>query len=736
MNRSLTLAGAILTCAALTPVLHSQDLYSHAVNAGNSMRITLKMRQGASSSTYSVFVSGGVTINMSAPGTLTTDSTGYGALLVTAVGTQNNCAPEAFTVTFSGSTGTVTRDYLLHCVNGSMSSAWPDFLMIQGAFCGPSGSESAHLQIDRTADLDGDGLYGDVVAEAGTASTEIDYPGEFSADVNTQGTNGCVGGVAPGVFQPGGGGRQVAFLADNRSVTGPCNFTTAMNFLQDMSYGANLNGAPAILAVSSGSDTALICRDSDGSGSITAAEIGTFFDPSVAVNNENYSPDGIAWDPTATNRAYWVSDKSGALGSPTNQGILQLTDANGDDSISSGEVVHTLTGSTPTVLVEGIPVDTTEFETVHCDGAGGVLVNHTSLGTIFRWVDGNGDGVAQTGEVANWLTYNNGGASAYSVNADFSLGGTFPSYTGFTYFAMNLIESVSTSNGEVYFVASTNSSGNDAGYVFRCEDFGGDGSVNDLGDVTVFVDPALMTDPLGFPYNWSTGLDAEGVDSNGNGFVESSEVYVYGANPNGPKPNCGFTGFGDLQVWRFHDMDFDGAAASVGEHGRVAIHPTGAYNRGLEVVPQGAFRNTFYARSSLHTVQAANCLTPTFNQYMEVDHLRDKIEEGTQGTPFAGNARFVMLSRGNLGGFPSAGFLLAPMEQAPPLSFPIVFGLCTLGLSGTPLVATPPVTPDSAGTATLPLSIPTGVVGTIYVQPYNFTPLGLFLGEVAALTMQ
>lgn len=736
MKRLPTLAVTLVAALAATTSLPAQDLYSQAVSSGNSMRIAIKMRLGTSSSAYNVAISGGTTINMSGAASMATDATGYGAIVLSAVGSQTNCAPEAFTVTLSDGSGSVSRDYLLQCVNGAMSSAWPDFLMIQGAFCGPSGSESAHLQIDRTADLDGDGLYGDVVAEGGTTSTEIDYPGEFSADVNTQGSNGCVGGVAAGVFQPGGGGRQVAFLADNRSVTGPCNFTTAMNFLQDMSFGASFNGAPVVFGVSSSSDSALICRDNDGDGSITNAEIATFFDPSIVVNNENYSPDGIAYDSTAANRAYWVSDKSGALGSPVNQGILQLTDINGDDSIGAGEVVHTLTGSTPTVMVEGIAVDTTEFESVHCDGAGGVLVNHTSLGTIFRWLDGNGDGVAQTGEVANWLTYNNGGASTYSVSADFSLGGGFPSYTSFTYFAMNLIESVTTGNGEVYFVASTSSSGNDAGYIFRCEDFGGDGSVNDFGDVTVFVDPSLMTDPLGFPYNWSTGMDVGAVDSNGNGFVENSELYVYGANPNGPKPACGFTNFGDLQVWRFHDTDFDGTANGVGEHGRVAIHPTGAYNRGLEVIPQGAFRNTFYARSGLQTVQAAACITPTFNQFIELDFLRDKIEEGTQGTPFGGNARFVMLSRGNLGGFPSAGFMLAPAELTPAFSFPLVLGPCTLGITGAPFVATPPVTPDSAGTATLALPIPSGLVGTIHIQPYNFTPLGLFLGEVAQMNIQ
>ena len=137
----------------------------------------------------------------------------------------------------------------------------------------------------------------------------------------------------------------------------------------------------------------------------------------------------------------------------------------------------------------------------------------------------------------NWLTYNNGGTASYSVSADFALAGTsFPSFVGTTYFAMNLIESASTVNGDVYFVGSTSSSGNDAGYIFRCEDLDQDGSVNQQGEVTIFVDPAVMTDPLGFPYNWNTGMDVEGVDSNGDGVITSDELYVYGANPNGPWP--------------------------------------------------------------------------------------------------------------------------------------------------------------------------------------------------------
>lgn len=727
MKRLLSLASIFVVASAAS--LSAQDLYSQAVGTGNAMRITIKMRQGNPGSTYSIAIASGSTIGLIGPGSVTTDVNGYAAAVFRATGSIANSNPESLSITFTDFGGPVVRKYLLKSTNSRLASAWPDFLGLEGVFCNPPANAATHLQIERFADLDGDGLYGDTIVENSVNGLDaLDSPGEMSSDVNGTGT-GCVGGVAPNVYQPGGSGRQVAFIADARIVNGPCDFTSEMNFLRDLSYGM-FNGVPTVLATGSGADTAVIFRDTNGDGTITASEIGTLFDPSAVVNNENYSPDGIAIDPTAGNRAYWISDKSGALGSPANQGLFRLTDTNGNNVIGTGEFVHSLTGTTPTVVVESITVDTTEFEGLHCDSTGAVLVNDTSLGTIFRWVDGNQNGVAETGEVSNWLTYNT--ASSYTVSWDFQNGASFPAISG-TYWAFNRIESAATPAGEITFVASTNSSGNDAGYIFRCEDINQNGTVNDQGEVTVFVDPALQTDPvLGAPYNWTSGMGVAAIDINGNGNVEDSEVYVYGANPNGPTPNCGYP-FADLQFWRFHDANGNGSANDAGDAERVAIHPTGAFNRGLELVPAGAFRQTFYARSTLQTIQAANCLTGG-GAYLELDYLRHKLEEGTQGTPFSGNQRFELVSRGNSASS-FGGLLIAPTEVNPPFSLGFLSTPCTLGVIGPPDINLMSFSAPVGGELNFPFPVPAGFSSvSIYLQPYNLDfSFGLVLGEVTRM---
>ena len=734
MKRLSSLATLALLASAPVP---AQDLYSQAVGSGQSLTITIKMRQATPNSTYTVGITGGSSISMTGPASVTTDVTGYAAVVLAAQGSANNSNPEAINVTLTDIGGSVSRGYLLQSRGGQLESAWPDFINGQGAFCNPTTAAATFLQVDRAADLDGDGLYGDVIIEnAASGQDPIDYPGEFASDVNYTGT-GCIGGVAPGVFLPGGGGRQVAFMADNRQVNGPCSFVTKLDRLEDFSFGM-INGQPAVLttnsrAAGSFEDQVFICRDANGDGSITDSEITLFFDPTVTINNENFSSDGVVVDPTATARAYWISDKSGLLGSPTNQGVFRLTDANGNNAIEASEVVSSWTGGTAVVMVEGNAVDTTEFECLHCDGSGAVYVNSTASGTIFRWADANGNGVAETGEVTNFLTYNNGGTAGWTVSADFSAGGSFPSISG-TYFAMNLIESVTMAGSEVIFVASSNSSGNDAGYIFRCEDNNGDDDVNDLNEITVFVNPGAQVDPLGFPHNWSTGMDVIGIDANGNGTIEDAELYVYAANPNGPTPNCGSTQFNDLQYWRFNDGNGDGDANDTGENVRIAIHPTGAFHRTLELIPAGAFRNTFSARSTLQTVQAATCLTGA-GEYLELDYLRGKIEEGNQGTPFWGNARFEMVSRGNSAtGF--GGLLIAAMQANPAIPLGSI-SACGLGVFGVPTIDLPSLAAPVNGELNFPFPLPVAAFsGTLYIQPYNLDfASGLVLGEVAQMDL-
>lgn len=725
---TIALAGLL----ALAAPLSAQYLESQSLTySGGRMLISLALRQSNAGTAHTVAVTP-TTRFVVTPAALSvnTDSRGYAVFLIDVSCVSANAAPEKFTVTVTDTSNSsqYTRDYLLKCVNGNIGSAWPQFLMIQGAFCNPATESSSHLQIDRTIDLDGDGVYGDLNVE-GFGRDPLDFPSEFAMDVNGQGSSGCDGGSPGGLFLPGGTSRQVAWLADTRVWGGAntCDWTTQMNFLQDMSYARSFNAAPALFLTSSSGDTVLIGKDGNGDGNVGPAEIKVFFDPNVVVNAEAYSPDGVAVDPTAPARVYWISDKSGAAGSPTNQGIFRLTDGNGNDAIAAGEVTATWTGTSGVVMVEGQAIDHTEFECLHVDDAGGVLVNQVDLGTIFRWRDGNGNGVAETGEVSNWLTYNNTGSATLTVNPDFATNPNFPLFAG-PYFPMNLIESVRVGGRDVYYVGSTDFTGSTSGYIFRCVDGNADGDVNDMNEVTIFSDGTQMSVFGNFAIQLG-GFDLALVDANGNGTLEDSEVFLYSENAAGPNPGCGYTQFGDAVNWRMVDLNGNGNALDAGEASVISVHPTGVFNRGLEVVPgpiDGGFTDSFYSRSAFVTVQAANCVTSTAGEYLELDMKREKLEEGTQGTPFAGNTRFTLVTRGGTGMAASA-VLLSASEQRPP--FP--FGTCTVGL-GAPLFATIPAkVPDANGNAEFALPIPTGISGTVYFQALGLDPgIFFFFGEV------
>ena len=135
----------------------------------------------------------------------------------------------------------------------------------------------------------------------------------------------------------------------------------------------------------------------------------------------------------------------------------------------------------------------------------------------------------------------------------------------------------------------------------------------------------------------------------------------------------------------------------------------------------------------MQTIQAANCLSGT-NEYLELNYVRQKLEEGTQGTPFSGNQRFEIVSRGNAsGGF--GGLLIAPSEVNPPFQLGFLGSLCTLGVIGPPDINVQSFSPPVNGQLNFPFPIPAGISGaTIHLQPYNLDfVFGLVLGEVAQM---
>ncbi|MEM7206025.1 MAG: hypothetical protein AAF628_37565 [Planctomycetota bacterium] len=733
MRPSQLLAVAAATMLGCAGALRAQDLYSQAVpDSGTGLTISIKIRNLVPSTPLTISTSATTQYTVSAPTSVTSDASGYAAFVMRVTTSRVNCATEEFSLTLGSPTlpsGQLVRPYLLKCANSRVVSAWPEFIMLQGAFCSPVESASAMLQIERTVDLDGDGIYGDIISEGSSlgAFEQIDFPSEFSMDTNAQGTMGCLGGNPPGLFWPGSATRQCAFVADNRSVTGTCNFTTVMNFLQDSSFSASFNGQAALFMTASGSDIAYICRDTNNDGAITDSEINTFFDPDAQVASQNYSPDGVAVDRSATNRVYWISDKSGTTGPTANEGLWRLTDANGNDSIDAGEFVGTWVGATPTVTVEGISITPDELEGLHVDSTGAVLVNHTALGAIFRWADANADGVAQTGEVTNWLNYNTLASVLPTVSADF---GGFPSWAvGTTYFGFNLIQSFRLPlSGDVFFVSPDGSTAPFGGMVFKCVDGNGDGDVNDAGEVVIWLDPSLA---VGTP-TWVSGMDVGGVDRDGNGVIFEDELFVYVATPQGPFPTCGFTSFTDLINWRYNDSEFDGTANEIGDSMPVSLHPTGAFNRGLEVLPgpsDGGFNWTFHQRSGQITSAAATCIGPS-GDYVEMDFARSRIEEGMEGTPFATNRRYVVRTRGHLPSSGGAGLILGVTPIAVPF-----FPPCTVGVIPNPPVAIFPSIPDATGTADFPTPIPDVPGATIYMQAFSLQGTSIVLGETAQIVI-
>lgn len=740
MKLSLSLTVLSALAAGACPAA-AQFLSSTAFNyAGNRMTIGLKLTNATPAISVAVSVSAAAGLTFGAPANVNVDARGYAGFAIDVTSAQANLPPRRFTVTlthpsFGG--GQIQRDYIVKSVNGAIGSAWPDILMIQGVFCNPPASAATMLEIDRSTDLDGNGLYGDVNIES-IGADPLDSAAEFSTDINLAATaTGCFAGTPANVWQPGSVNRNVAFCTDTRVVTGACAFTSILNFVQDMSFAPNFGGSPVLLFTSDSADQAYLARDLNGDGSLSASEIRVFFDPNTLVNAENYSPDGIAYDPTGTRRAYWISDKSGATGPVANQGLYRLFDTNGDDQIGAGEFNQAWTGSTAVVQVEAQNVDPSEFECVHVDSFGAVLVNQTSLGTIFRWLDANNNGIAETGEVSNWLTY--AAASTFTQSADFATAG-FPSILG-PYFGLNLIESVTAAgfaSGDVYYIASTNNAtqGQGNGFIYRCEDLNLDGDVNDLGEVTVFSDPALLTDPT--RPEFISGMGVGTIDLNGNGMIERDEqfVYVADADGNNPRPSCGFTTFGDLTVWRFNDKNGNGTATDANEAEMVMIHPTGAFNRGLEIMPDslsGGFRPTFYSRSGLVTIKPASCFTAA-GEALEIDFKREKLEEGTQGTSFAGNQRFALETRGNGTSAVAAGILLSAVLS--PVPFP--YNGCNVW-TGFPFFADliPPTTPNGAGVASFPLPIPNGAFASLILQPFVVSPtLSIKLGETAELRVR
>ena len=204
---------------------------------------------------------------------------------------------------------------------------------------------------------------------------------------------------------------------------------------------------------------------------------------------------------------------------------------------------------------------------------------------------------------------------------------------------------------------------------------------------------------------------------NGDGQLTANELFVYVANPDGPQPNCGFTTFGDLQVWTLNDANSDGDALDTDERYRSMVHPTGCFNRGLELVPAGGFAASRYNRSGVLSVGGGGCRLQ--GSLVEMDFTSARVEEGARGTPFAGNDRFQLVISGlNSGNAVAIG--IAPAK----LPVPIVSGGCNIWIL--PILVAGGLTANAQGEAILPVAIPANTPpGSAFVQALAFVGGGV-----------
>ncbi len=244
------------------------------------------------------------------------------------------------------------------------------------------------------------------------------------------------------------------------------------------------------------------------------------------------------------------------------------------------------------------------------DSSKTILAYHTLDDVIYALTDLDMDGkFTSAGEVVNWLNAA-GHKLGIAVNPDFAAGplagygANFASVTPnstLNYLTFNYIEVHQASN-TVYVGTRTQPNAflePVSGKIFRCNDLNGNGTVNDPGEVVLYVNDFLAgtfvdQDTL---IQYSPSASSPGFTGLA---VDQSTGKVYALSNAGPADPAGT--FSADMVWTFVDNDFDTVALSPGEQ---LVHhiqlPAGGFSNELEVSPAGFFAPTF-AASSQHEV--------------------------------------------------------------------------------------------------------------------------------------
>ncbi|KAA3606737.1 MAG: hypothetical protein DWQ01_17120 [Planctomycetota bacterium] len=378
-----------------------------------------------------------------------------------------------------------------------------------------------------------------------------------------------------------GGGEYITFAEDGENL---------VTFVEDMRFNSLYATDPAIYFIG-GSDGVYRAIDLNDDGDAwDPGEVVMYIDTRGAHGVTNTSPDGMDFDPGATNPVLFVCDDLFHTGSAQpGSGISRYEDADTNGRADDAGEMSLFVDGMGTLTVPGdqgqpVTIGLTDFEALTVLSDGTVIAFEQQDLVLYGFKDLNGDNDAMdAGEAWNYCNLI-GKVAGLEQNADVVAGNipnpSCPSQSN-PAIPYGTLEGLGTSHGigpageDVVWIASTASNTScteAAGYVFRAMDANGDGDVNDLGEVTLFLDGTNNGNML-YPVTSIYDLEADG---------EGCAIF----QGNGP------FGSSYLQdsVYRLVDLNADDNADGVGE--QILTHfwePDGCFATTLTVAPEGAF---------------------------------------------------------------------------------------------------------------------------------------------------
>ncbi|MBI3820332.1 MAG: hypothetical protein HY286_16700 [Planctomycetes bacterium] len=367
----------------------------------------------------------------------------------------------------------------------------------------------------------------------------------------------------------------------------------------------SLFGAPALLWLDN--DNSLkaveVLRDTSGDGVYDDSEISTIVGSINTIMGASSAGNtflsGLCEDGAGN---LYVSNNQFSTTTPNSNGILRISNATTipttliawkqTDTVTIDE--NNTTPGSGTITTKG-----GSAERLACNmSANTVYAYHTKDDCFYALKDLDGDGkFTSAGECINFLNLS-GHKAGITRSVDFSAGGTYaargndfasviPSATNGNYTADYSIE-VDQVNGAVvmgFRNQPQNPGSTDiSGVIIVCKDLNGNGTCNDAGETTTYVDQAHMGGGT-FVYNGIQYKPDQSAPPGLSGLAVrdvagATEVYCTGNI--GPQDKSG--NYTCDIVWKFVDLDNDGLAMSAGEQIPICVQrPAGSVSQELEV---------------------------------------------------------------------------------------------------------------------------------------------------------